>query len=114
MPRYPTNTNQQPTDSRQGVEIPGVIRSTELTGLKKDVQRGNTAVYLQDTEIELKLKVLAEAIAKEFLSLHFSSENPDISATTVDKLDNTAYIFVDNNGKPVKVLAPSVLRTEIA
>lgn len=67
---------------------------------------------LHDTDVGLKLKILSDSIAKEYLPLEFD-RNQQIKEIDVSQLTDTAYIFVDNNGKPTKILAPSVLRSII-
>jgi len=112
MPRIPYDNNHPAQNQPRATDLNTTIRSTELTCPKKPGHRGETAVYLQDTDVDLKLKILADSIAKEYLALDFS-KNGDIKDISVDDLSNTAYIFVDNDGKPTKILAPSVLRKEI-
>ena len=107
MPRIPENTPKH----NSGQASSTVIR-VDSVNPKREQPRGNTAVYIQENDVDLKLKVLASSVAKDFLPLNFDS-NKDIKEKAVSELANTAYVFVDDAGKPVKVLAPSVLREEI-
>lgn len=109
MPRMPGVT--PPIPERQETKPP-IIRNGEPIS-KPKIIRGNTPIYVQDTEVDLKLKVLAEDVAKTYLPLDFT-KNSEISESTLNALADTAYIFVDNNGKPVKLLATAVLKEEIA
>jgi len=113
MPRMPYDNDKQAHNPQRGVDLNATVRGTELTGAKKPGHRGETAVYIQNADVDLKLKILADSIAKEYLPLDFS-KNEGIKGISTDGLSDVAYIFVDNGGKPTKILAPSVLREEIA
>lgn len=62
---------------------------------------------------DLKLKTLAENIAKLYVPYSIKDAN-NIDELTVDALSNGAYLYVDDNGKPSKILAVTVLRKEIS
>ncbi len=96
MPRAPINVTCPDHDSVRPMMPP----------------RGHTEAYIQITDTELKIKLLAESIAKDFLPLDFNN-NDAIKVKPADELLDTAYIYVDNGGTPVKVFAPAVLRTAI-
>ena len=112
MPRIPTNVSC-PCPDRDSVKpttFP-TIRVTDIK-VKHEAPRGNTEAYIQVTDTELKLKILAESIAKDFLPLDFT-KNDNIKIKSADDLLDTAYIYVDNGGTPVKIFAPAVLKTTI-
>lgn len=112
MPRLPTNVSCPcpDRDSIKPVTSP-TIRVTDIK-VKPEAPRGNTEAYIQVTDTELKLKILAESIAKDFLPLDFT-KNDAITVKSADELLDTAYIYVDNGGTPVKIFAPAVLKTAI-
>ena len=110
MPRIPTNVSCPDRDSVKPVASP-TIRVTDIK-VKHEAPRGNTEAYIQVTDTELKLKILAESIAKDFLPLDFA-KNDDIDIKSANELSDTAYIYVDDGGKPVKIFAPAVLKTAI-
>lgn len=110
MPRVPVNTPQISRDSVQPITAT-TIRTTDIK-VKHEAPRGNTETYIQIADTELKLKILAESIAKDFLPLDFTA-NDDIKVKSAEELLDTAYIYVDNGGNPVKIYAPSVLRSAI-
>lgn len=110
MPRIPTNVPCPDRDSVKPVACP-TIRVTDIK-VKPEAPRGNTEAYIQVTDTELKLKILAESIAKDFLPLDFT-KNDEIDLKSADELSDTAYIYVDDGGKPVKIFAPAVLKTAI-
>ena len=110
MPRIPTNVSCPDRDSVRPT-TPPTIRVTDIK-VKPEAPRGNTEAYIQVTDTELKLKILAESIAKDFLPLDFTKNN-DIKLKSADELLDTAYIYVDNGGTPVKIFAPAVLKTAI-
>lgn len=78
----------------------------------KPVTRDNPAIYVQDSDIDLKIKILSTSIADNYMPLALGQNEAITPANLIDLAD-TAYIYIDNNGKPVKVLASTVLRTEI-
>ena len=108
MPKIP---HQIPVNPDLIPERPPVMRPIEPKP-KPRPPRGNTPIYIQETDIDLKLKVLSDEVYQNFLPLDFE-KNPTIAAIDPSELAETAYIFVDNNGTPTKVLAPSVLKTVI-
>jgi len=108
MPKIP---HQIPVNPDLIPERPPVMRPIEPKP-KPRPPRGNTPIYIQETDIDLKLKVLSDEVYQNFLPLDFE-KNPTITAIDPSELAETAYIFVDNNGTPTKVLAPSVLKTVI-
>ena len=110
MPRIPTNVSCPDRDSVRPT-TPPTIRVTDIK-VKHEAPRGNTEAYIQITDTELKLKILAESIAKDFLPLDFT-KNDNIKIKSADDLLDTAYIYVDNGGIPVKLFAPAVLKTTI-
>ena len=110
MPRLPTNVSCPDRDSVKPATSP-TIRVTDIK-VKHEAPRGNTEAYIQVTDTELKLKILAESIAKDFLPLDFT-KNDAIGIKSVNELSDTAYIYVDDGGKPVKIFAPAVLKTAI-
>ena len=110
MPRVPINVSCPDRDSVRPT-IPPTIRVTDIK-VKHEAPRGNTEAYIQITDTELKLKILAESIAKDFLPLDFT-KNDNIKIKSADDLLDTAYIYVDNGGIPVKIFAPAVLKTTI-
>ena len=110
MPRAPINISCPDRDSVKPT-TPPTIRVTDIK-VKPEAPRGNTEAYIQVTDIELKLKILAESIAKDFLPLDFT-KNDNIKIKSADDLLDTAYIYVDNGGTPVKIFAPAVLKTTI-
>ena len=110
MPRAPINISCPDRDSVKPM-TPPTIRVTDIK-VKPEAPRGNTESYIQVTDIELKLKILAESIAKDFLPLDFT-KNDNIKIKSADDLLDTAYIYVDNGGTPVKIFAPTVLKTTI-
>ena len=110
MPRIPTNVSCPDRDSVRPT-TPPTIRVTDIK-VKHEAPRGNTEAYIQVTDTELKLKILAESIAKDFLPLDFT-KNDNIKIKSADDLLDTAYIYVDNGGTPVKIFAPAVLKTAI-
>ena len=110
MPRLPTNVPCPDRDSVKPATSP-TIRVTDIK-VKHEAPRGNTEAYIQVTDTELKLKILAESIAKDFLPLDFT-KNDDINIKSANELSDTAYIYVDDGGKPVKIFAPAVLKTAI-
>ena len=110
MPRIPTNVSCPDRDSVRPT-TPPTIRVTDIK-VKHEAPRGNTEAYIQVTDTELKLKILAESIAKDFLPLDFT-KNDNIKIKSADDLLDTAYIYVDNGGIPVKLFAPAVLKTTI-
>ena len=110
MPRAPINISCPDRDSVKPTTHP-TIRVTDIK-VKPEAPRGNTEAYIQVTDTELKLKILAESIAKDFLPLDFT-KNTDIKLKSADELLDTAYIYVDNGGTPVKIFAPAVLKTAI-
>ena len=110
MPRIPTNVVCPDHDSVRPT-TPPTIRVTDIK-VKHEAPRGNTEAYIQVTDTELKLKILAESIAKDFLPLDFT-KNDNIKVKSADELLDTAYIYVDNGGTPVKIFAPAVLKTAI-
>ena len=110
MPRAPINISCPDRDSVKPT-TPPTIRVTDIK-VKPEAPRGNTEAYIQVTDIELKLKILAESIAKDFLPLDFT-KNDNIKVKSADELLDTAYIYVDNGGTPVKIFAPAVLKTAI-
>ena len=110
MPRVPINVSCPDRDSVRPT-IPPTIRVTDIK-VKHEAPRGNTEAYIQVTDAELKLKILAESIAKDFLPLDFT-KNDNIKIKSADDLLDTAYIYVDNGGIPVKIFAPAVLKTTI-
>jgi len=109
MPRMPIVT---PKDDRIQEKPKAVRPVNPVQPPKKEFHRDNTSVYIQPVDFDLKLKVLAEDTARTYLPLDFDN-NSEIEQKTAEELADTAYIFVDNNGKPTKVLATSVLRTFI-
>ena len=110
MPRAPINISCPDRDSVKPT-TPPTIRVTDIK-VKPEAPRGNTEAYIQVTDIELKLKILAESIAKDFLPLDFT-KNDNIKVKSADELLDTAYIYADNGGTPVKIFAPAVLKTAI-
>ena len=110
MPRLPTNVPCPDRDSVKPAASP-TIRVTDIK-VKHEAPRGNTEAYIQVTDTELKLKILAESIAKDFLPLDFT-KNDAIDIKSANELSDTAYIYVDDGGKPVKIFAPAVLKTAI-
>lgn len=110
MPRIPTNVPCPDRDSVKPVTC-STIRVTDIK-VKPEAPRGNTEAYIQVTDTELKLKILAESIAKDFLPLDFT-KNDEIDIKSANELSDTAYIYVDDGGTPVKIFAPSVLKTVI-
>ena len=61
---------------------------------------------------DLKIKTLAENIAKTYIPYALkNSEN--IEEITIDNVSEEAYIYLDNNGNPTKLLATTVLKKEI-
>ncbi len=110
MPRVPINVSCPDRDSVRPT-TPPTIRVTDIK-VKHEAPRGNTEAYIQVTDTELKLKILAESIAKDFLPLDFT-KNDNIKIKSADDLLDTAYIYVDNGGMPVKIFAPAVLKTAI-
>ena len=110
MPRIPTNVVCPDHDSVRPT-TPTTIRVTDIK-VKHEAPRGNTEAYIQVTDTELKLKILAESIAKDFLPLDFT-KNDAIDIKSANELSDTAYIYVDDGGKPVKIFAPAVLKTAI-
>ena len=109
MPRIPTNVSCSDRDSVKPTTCP-TIRVTDIK-VKHEVPRGNTEAYIQVTDTELKLKILAESIAKDFLPLDFT-KNDNIKIKSADDLLDTAYIYVDNGGVPVKILANLVIEID--
>ena len=110
MPRIPINVPCPDRDSARPA-IPPTIRVDDIK-VKHEAPRGNTEAYIQIADTELKLKILAESIAKDFLPLDFTA-NDNIKIKSAEELSDTAYIYVDNGGVPVKIFAPAVLRTAI-
>ena len=110
MPRISTNVSCPDRDSVKPTTFP-TIRVTDIK-VKREAPRGNTEAYIQVTDTELKLKILAESIAKDFLPLDFT-KNDNIKIKSAEDLLDTAYIYVDNGGIPVKLFAPAVLKATI-
>ena len=87
MPRAPINISCPDRDSVKPM-TPPTIRVTDIK-VKPEAPRGNTEAYIQVTDIELKLKILAESIAKDFLPLDFT-KNDNIKVKSADELLDTA------------------------
>ena len=71
------------------------------------IHRNPTPIYIKEGDIDLKLRVLDEKIAENFVPLDFNS-NENIGGSPVSGLSDKAYVYVDDNGKPQKVLIASV------
>jgi hypothetical protein len=74
---------------------------------------GYIPVRQQTDYSDLKLKTLAENVAKLYVP-YALKDTRSIDELTVDSLSNGAYLYVDDNGKPSKILAVTVLRKEIS
>lgn len=112
MPRMLNdNIPIQEREARQPSVYP-TIRAGEIK-VKHEAPRGRQDTYIQVSDLELKIKVLAESIAKEFLPLNFEG-NSTIKEVEPESLSDMAYIYVDNKGKPVKIFAPAVLKKKIS
>jgi hypothetical protein len=109
MPRI--NENPNPTNNEhRGKPITQVDDRTKMPGYQpapQIVHRNPTPIYVKDGDIELKLRILDDKIAQFFVPLDFT-KNKEITGLTAQELANSAYIYVDNNGTPVKVLVTSL------
>jgi len=69
-------------------------------------------VVIQNSEVDVKLNLLNDFINKSFVPINLKDAKP-ISEASVDTLSEQSYLYVDNNGKPVKLLALATLTREI-
>ena len=74
--------------------------------------RADDLIYIKNTDIELKLKLLDEKVAKNYVSLALG-DNDLLSSATLNTLSTNSYLYVDDNGTPKKILALAVLKREI-
>ena len=75
--------------------------------------RPNDPTFRPQTDYtDLKIKTLAENIAKHYVP-YALKDTKDIGEVTIDQVSNEAYLYVDNNGNPAKLLAVTVLKKEI-
>ena len=102
-PRIPDRSIQ---NSNAGI-VPDRVRTLSYDH-PKPVHRDQPAIYVQDTDTDLKIKILSTTVAETYIPLDLS-KNQSITEKELVDLADTAYIYVDNNGKPVKILL-SVLK----
>lgn len=72
-------------------------------------RREPASIYVQNTDVDLKIKIAEENIAANFLPLDFS-KNEEIKDGSLESVADQAYIYVDNQGKPVKLSIISTLK----
>jgi len=77
-----------------------------------NAKRGPLPIYVQNADIDVKLTVLDEKISKNYLPLDFD-KNTEIEGIDFNDLSNKAYVYVDDNGTPKKILILSALMHEI-
>ena len=95
-------------------EIPKPVRPTVVDNSTTASLKACQSATRQQTDYsDVKLKTLAENVAKLYVPFALKNSN-NIEDITIDNLSNDAYLFVDNNGQPSKVLITTVLKKEIS
>ena len=72
-------------------------------------------IPISSTEVDVKLQLLSNRIAKTYVPKDLANaEDIAVLENTSDLSNVKAYIYIDNNGNPVKILATTVLNKEIS
>lgn len=70
---------------------------------------------INSTEVDLKLQLLTNRITKTYLPKDLvNASDIELVKELSDLSDVDAYIYIDDNGKPTKILATTVLKKEIS
>jgi len=94
-------------------EIPKPVKPTVVdNSTTASVKECQSATRQQTDYSDLKLKTLSENIAKLYVPFALK-DSESVEDITIDNLSNEAYLYIDDNGKPTKIVATTVLRKEI-
>ena len=102
MPRLPQENNQPSAQIRP--ITPPLPRKSSCPMPPLEPATGETSV-------DLKIKTALDGVEKTYLPKDLSDSK--IIAVTLDGLKEPAYLYVDNNGTPSKLVANDILRKEI-
>lgn len=122
MPRIEDQNNAVKSVFVTSSDQKRAIRESDRGGLQQPVppyqplpqkpRREPVSVYVQNTDVDLKIKIAEEHIAENFLPLDFST-NEAIEEGNLENVADQAYIYVDNKGQPVKLSVISTLKRTI-